>query len=303
MYSDFTSPNQSNNYLSVPIIEKYWRTLNKMKEELGLEITQENMNDRQIDINEALSQINNVCNYIHNTENRYFITTKDFDRIKKVNGFENISDYSTLHKMLKTNLNISMSDYISTIGFTMGKQGNGISYDFEDSEHTTSQFEYMFSKYLRDCGLIYNNDYFRNVRYKEFIPNYKGMMDCDYKININGKVIYIEIAGIIEYYKTWYYEDKPITVSKSKDKYRLKLKEKEQMLKDNNLIYFILFPCDLTRDIFMQIINDGSLKLKKTIEGFMKNNIDWVKIQEIGELKYKENETSCYGQLVVDYQN
>jgi len=51
----------------------------------------------------------------------------------------------------------------------------------------------------------------------------------------------------------------------------------------------------------MQIFNDGSLELKHDIEKFMKNNIDWVKIQDLGELKYKENETSRYGQLMVDY--
>jgi hypothetical protein len=301
MYDDFRNPSENNSYLSITVINKIWGSLNKMKADLGLEIIQENMNDRKINIDEALLQINKICNYIYTRDKRKFITSRDFDEIKNIEGFENISNYGTLHKMLKNNMNISMSEYISSIGFTMGKQGNGILYDFEDGEHTTSQFEYMFSNYLRDYGFKYNIDYFRNVRYKEFISDYTGMMDCDYKINIGNKTIYIEIAGIIADYKLWYYGDKPITTSKSKEKYRFKLKEKEKMFKENNLIYFILFPCDLTRDIFMQIINDGSLEIKHAIEKFMKNNIEWTKIQAIGELKYKENETSCYGQLVVDY--
>ena len=41
--------------------------------------------------------------------------------------------------------------------------------------------------------------------------------------------------------------------SKSKEKYRLKLIEKEKMLKDNNLDYYILFPSDLQEDFLMSI--------------------------------------------------
>ena len=60
------------------------------------------------------------------------------------------------------------------------------------------------------------------------------------------------------------------------------------MLKSHGLIYFILFPCDLTKDNFKSILENGSLKLKKTIEHFNQNNIDWVKIRENGELDYSK---------------
>ena len=60
------------------------------------------------------------------------------------------------------------------------------------------------------------------------------------------------------------------------------------MLKSHNLIYFILFPCDLTKSNFEQILNDSSLELKKEIENFNQNNIDWVKIREVGELDYSK---------------
>lgn len=147
----------------------------------------------------------------------------------------------------------------------------------------------MFSKYLKDNGFIYNKDYFRDVKYSNFINNYNGNMNCDYVIYIGNDVLYIEIAGIIADYKTWYYEDKIISNSKSKEKYRIKLKEKEQMLKTNNLRYFILFPCDLTKENFTDIIYNQSSDLKQTIEKFYKNNINWKRVREIGELDYKQD--------------
>ena len=191
--------------------------------------------------------------------------------------------------MSKKYFNISFTEYLKTFGIVFDKQGNGLNYDFEDGEHVTSQFEYMFSKYLKENGFEYNKSYIRDVKYRDFIPTYKGNMNCDYVIDINGIKLYIEIAGIIADYKTWYYENKPITYSKSKEKYRLKLAEKEQMLKDNGLNYFILFPCDLTKENFENILFNCSEKLQQNIERFYKNNIDWEKVRKIGELDYSQD--------------
>ena len=195
---------------------------------------------------------------------------------------------------------MSLTDILLKNNVRLGKQGQGINFDFPDGEHVTSQFEYMFSKYLKDYGLKYNVDYFRDVKYSTFIPEYKNNMNCDYEIHINDKIIYVEIAGIIEAYKEWYYKNKPITNSNRKEKYRQKLMEKEEMLKSHNLIYFILFPCDLTKDNFKNILENGSLELKKNIEKFMKNNIDWVKIRELGELKYSDD--IKWGRNVINYE-
>lgn len=87
-------------------------------------------------------------------------------------------------------------------------------------------------------------------------------------------------------YKEWYYEDKEITFSKTKEKYRLKLKEKEEMLKQQGLKYFILFPCDLTNENFSEIINNPSLNLKHEIERFCHHNIDWTRVRKSGKLDY-----------------
>ena len=71
------------------------------------------------------------------------------------------------------------------------------------------------------------------------------------------------------------------------------------MLRDNNLIYFILFPCDLTQDNFNAILTDSSISLRKKIEAFMKNNIDWIKIRDSGELKYGDD--IKWGRNIVKY--
>ena len=71
------------------------------------------------------------------------------------------------------------------------------------------------------------------------------------------------------------------------------------MLKKNSLHYYILFPCDLTKENIYKIGNNDSIGLRKGIESFIKNNIDWTKVFNIGELKYS-NEIK-WGRKVVDY--
>lgn len=267
----------------VPIeyIRKTWGTLNKMKEELGLEINQESMVDKHLSKEAFDNMLIDICEYVV-SDNRDFITTKEIDSNKKW------LESQTLRRYAKEYYGTTLTDIFGCHGVSLGKQGCGINFKFGDGEHITSQFEYMFSKYLRNCGLRYNIDYFRDVKYSTFIPEYKNNMNCDYVIHIGEKTIYIEIAGILAEYKNWYYENRSIIRSKSKENYRLKLKKKEEMLKSHSLIYFILFPCDLTNDNFKNILQDGSIELRKTIEKFIQNNIDWVKIREVGELDYSK---------------
>ena len=56
------------------------------------------------------------------------------------------------------------------------------------------------------------------------------------------------------------------------------------MLKDNNLKYFILFPCDLTNENMNKMISEPTLDLKHKIEQFNQANIDWKIVREKGEL-------------------
>lgn len=280
MYDDFRGHEYGQ--VTVQMIRDHWGSLNKMKQALGLEINRESMIDRQLSTKEELNNmIIDICNFVHN-ENRDFITTRE------INSNSNWISTDSLQRSSKKFYDCKLQDLLKKYNVSLGKQGCGINFDFGDGEHITSQFEYMFSKYLRDCGLKYDVDYFRDVKYSTFIPEYKNNMNCDYVIHIGEKTIYIEIAGILAEYKNWYYDNRPIIRSKSKENYRLKLKKKEEMLKSHNLIYFILFPCDLTKDNFKNILQDGSIELRKTIEKFIQNNIDWVKIREVGELDYSK---------------
>lgn len=268
-------------HVPIEIIREYWGTINKMKEELGLDIVQESMIDKHLSKEQFENMLLDIQNYVF-SDGRNFITTKEID------SNDNWVGSNTLRKYSKEYYTKTLSEVLVDYGISLGKQGRGINFDFEDGEHITSQFEYVFSKYLKRYGLKYNVDYFRDVKYSTFIPDCKNNMNCDYVIHIGEKTIYIEIAGILAEYKNWYYDNRPIIRSKSKENYRLKLKKKEEMLKSHNLIYFILFPCDLTNDNLKNILQDGSIELRKTIEKFIQNNIDWVKIREVGELDYSK---------------
>lgn len=273
-------------------IKFYWGTINNMKKELGLEIIQESMIDRMITKDELDMTLKNICNYVK-SDDRNFITTDEIDKNKKWLNAD------SLQKTIKKYYNTNLQTLLEQEHISLGKQGRGTTFDFKDGEHTSSQFEYLFSKYLREFGLEYKKDYIRDVKYSSFIPGYKGNMNCDYLIHTKNNNIYIEIAGIIEAYKSYFFYNNEISCSKSKEIYRKKLFEKQNMLHDNSLNYYILFPCDLTKENTYNILNFDSIQLRKNIESFIKNNINWDRISEIGELKYSDQ--IKWGRNVIDY--
>lgn len=267
------------NKVTVDMVKRYWGSLNKMKESLGLEIIQPQM----IKITqESFDKTIRIIKEYLAEDNRDFITRAEWSALE----FDNVYKPEAVARFAKEHYNMSLKEYLLTQGIKMGEVGEGLSYKFNDGEITTSQFEYMFSSYIRKFGLKYNIDYFRDVRYSNFCKDYDGLMNCDYIINYNGKTIYIEIAGIIGGYKSFYYPSRPITSSKSKENYRLKLKEKEQLLISNNLTYLILFPCDLTEENMRQVIENPTDELRKQIESFNQTNVDYVNVRKIGKLDY-----------------
>ena len=274
------------------LILEYWGTINNMKKELGLEVIQESMIDRHLSKEDFDMMLLDICKYVKN-DHRDFITTSEIDSNNQWNNSQSLRRYS------KDYYNMTLTDMFLKHNIRLGKQGSGINFDFEDGEHVSSQFEYMFSKFLKDYGLKYNVDYFRDSKYSTFIPDCTNNMNCDYVIHINNKIIYIEIAGIIEPYKEWFFNNKPINSRKSREKYRLKLLEKQKMLRENNLHYYILFPCDLTYENFKSILENDSITLRKKIESFMKNNIDWSKVRKSGELKYSDD--IKWGRNIINY--
>lgn len=257
-YDDFRNPTVDT--LGITVIKRYFGSLNKMKKELGLEITQEYTRDKILTKEQFDNEVQLILEYLGN-QNISSITTRQISKLPFC------SNYGTLHRDCVQYYQKSLSDLLEENGISIGERGKGLTYKFEDGEFTTSQFEYLFSNYLRDFGLKYGEEYFRDVKYSEFIPNYTGNMNCDYVVKFQGRTIYIEIAGLLDSYKTWYYKNKPIERSESKEKYRLKLAEKQQLLESVNAEYFILFPCDLTKDIFNAILmTDDSVKLRENIQ-------------------------------------
>ena len=266
MYDDFRGTNPL--VPGIHYINAHWGTMNKMKQDLGLEINQEDMVARHLSKEEFVKQMNELFSMAD--DNHVEFITRSF-----IDSLDDFNASTALDKYAHDYFDLSLAEYIQVNGHQTGKQGCGCIYEFEDGEKTYSQYEYLFSLYLRQLGLKYNTDYFRAVRYSTFIDTYNGAMDIDYVIHYNGNIIYIEIPGIIEYYKTWYYSDRQIIQSKSKERYRLKLKEKEDLLKSQGLDYFLLFPCDLTKDNLTKILNNPSNELRLEIQEFVNYNICW----------------------------
>ena len=173
------------------------------------------------------------------------------------------SGYYTKH--FKQN-NISFREFLQSLGFELQKAGNGLNYTYEDGEKVKSQYELDFSNLLREYSLIFNKDYFREVRYKTFIKDYNKLMDCDYVIHYNNEMIYVEIVGMLRDYKNNLINNIPITTSKSKEKYRKSLTKKETMLKENGLTYYLLFPDDINSEKLNTIFTKSHVnKLKINI--------------------------------------
>lgn len=248
MKVDFRKPTQ--NSVGMGVIKRYWGGINDMKRELGLTIVGQNLKLLTRPLEQLKEDIVKLCDKIEKEEHRKTITKDDIDNCNFTMSF------STYNKTFKEKLNMSIRDYLESIGFELLKSGSGLVYYHDSGEITSSQFEYSFTNYLNKyVNLKYNVDYKRDIRYKTFIKDYKGLLNCDYVIEYKNRIIYIEIAGLLRDYKEWYLNDKPIQCSKSKEKYRLKLKKKEDMLKSQRLEYYILFPCDLNDEIINKIFN------------------------------------------------
>lgn len=266
MYDDFRGKTGFHK-VTINLINHVWGSLNNMKKEAGLEIVQESMIDKVVTkeiFDDAILKIK-----------EYACTNGNMVAIRKINDIIDSPSKSSLVKYSKHFYGMELSEYLNTLGISVMNNGLGLTYEYPDGEFVSSQFEHIFSDFLRSHGFKYGIDYRKDVMYSEFIPNINNNYECDYVLNVNGEKIYIEIAGIIESYKRWYYNNLEIYSSKNKEKYRKKLFKKESILKNNGLKYFILFPCDLFEQTLNEVINNPSLELKKQIESYMKNNIKW----------------------------
>lgn len=111
-----------------------------------------------------------------------------------------------------------------------------IKYYMSDGERCDSSYEYDVSTWLKSKGIKYDRD----IPYKQFIENYNGKMNCDYRFILDdGQIWYVEIAGFINTY------DFSKLTSREEEIYYFKLKYKIKMFKKQNLNYLIIHPKDL----------------------------------------------------------
>lgn len=234
--------------VGIRTIRKFWGELWLMQKELGMKIT--GKHGSILSDEDTLKEIDIICETVKNTENRTLITYNDF---RKHGTYSDNRRYAEACKKLK---DCSFREYISSLGYELQRAGNGMNYKFDDGEVTTSLYEYDFSKFLRDNGFEYGKTYFRNIYYKKLDSEYKGNMNCDYCIDFDGKLVYIELAGILgnKEHQDAYKNNTPLK-SKSKEEYRQKLNQKHDMFERNNLEYYILLKDEMNENTYKNILN------------------------------------------------
>ena len=228
---------------SMIVLNRMFGGLTKAKEELGLMKT---ITNPPISIEECKEKIETRLNNIYMKTGRKFISWHDIESDEYPDKPLN---HKTYHYAFRRN-NENLNAYIKSLGFTMCQNNIGNTYTFDDGEVVKSTFEFDFSTYLRKHHIEYR----RNVRYKTF-TDAKSNIDCDYVIQINGKLLYIEIAGII--YNTldddW---RERVYHSKRENIYRDKMIIKENLLIDANVDFIFLFPWDMVSGKYIDILNN-----------------------------------------------
>lgn len=229
---DFDNPKYDE--IGISTIDRIWGSFNNMLIDLGLPINQVSMLELSKSTTELEDDIKRLCEHVYNKNGNKLITLDD---LKECDWCQS---YGTYNRRFKKEFNMSLREYIESIGFELNKAGMGMVYTFQNGEITTSKYEYEVSNYLR----ANNIKYLRNIKYENFTYDYTGNKDCDYVITINNITWYIEIAGILRDVKSMEHS-KTIKLPKIQRKYLNDLIEKESMLKQANVNYKILFPNDL----------------------------------------------------------
>ena len=237
------------------VITRIWGNLNNAKKELGLkETVQDNSKSFKFYEQKLLQTLDKI--YID--KGRKFISWSDIENPK-------YNDYPTEHKTYQKAFKkegIDFFAYLKQYGYEMNYGANiGNTYTFYDGERTKSIYEYDFSRYLKEeLDMKYKVDYNRDVLYRTF-AEIKRKLNCDYVINIDGKLLYIEIAGII--YNTSMNNWKETKYkTKIENEYRDKMIIKEGLLLKYNKPFLFLFPWDMQsgkyKDKLIQFIKSNT---------------------------------------------
>lgn len=107
-------------------------------------------------------------------------------------------------------------------------------YTLNDGEICASQYELIVSQWLKERNIRYDRD----INYVDFIKNYNGKMNCDYRLYIDNVVWYVEVVGFIGHQDVSKYNAEEMS-------YYRRLTYKEKLLKRENLNYLIIYLWDL----------------------------------------------------------
>lgn len=247
---DFEGVETTENSVGIRVIWRLWGNFNNMIKELGL--PEHDYFYKPFDKNykpheEIINSIKIVCEKVK-SEGRNIVMYSDFNTIANL-------EVNTIRRHCELE-NTSLNEIVKLYGCELQRCGNGMNHIFEDGEKVVSRFEYEFSLFLRNNGFDYSRTYFRNVYYKKLDKEYNGKMNCDYCIDFNGQLVYIELAGILgnKEHQEAYRNNTPIK-SKSKEEYRQKLNQKREIFERNNLEYYIILPDEMNEKTYKSILN------------------------------------------------
>ena len=248
---DFKGVETTDTSIGIRIIYRLWGTFTNMIKELGL--PEHDYYYKPFDKNyrpheEVMESIKKVCETVK-SQGRTTVLYPDFKEIA------DISEVSTIRRHCELD-GTTLRDVVKSYGCELQQAGNGMNHRFEDGEYTTSKYEYDFSQFLRDNGFEYGKTYFRNIYYKKLDNEYSGNMNCDYCIDFDGRLVYIELAGILgnKEHQDAYRNNTPLK-SKSKEEYRQILNQKRDMFERNNLEYYILLKDEMNENTYKNILN------------------------------------------------
>lgn len=180
---------------------------------------------------------------------------------KKYNEFP--TEHKTYTRAFKRN-SVDINEYMKSLGFQLSTNKYSFHSTLNSGEYVMSLLEYDFTKFINeDLNLHYNINYKRNVLYKTF-SNIDKRIDCDYVFEINGRKLYVEIAGRIyrlahDDWHTYKYH------SKHENDYRDNMILKENLLIENDCDYLFFMSNDIQTEKYKQILIDKINEMKEAI--------------------------------------
>lgn len=236
------------------VINRIWGGLNNAKAELGLK---ETIVDNSKPFKYYEDKLLSILHQIEFDKGRKIISWSDIENPKYSNP---PTDHRTYIKTFKRQ-GLDFYVYLKSLGYTMHNNSMGNIHVFDDGELTESIYEYDFSTFLKnEMNMKYNYDYKRDVMYKTF-SDIDSKINCDYVINVGGKPIYVEIAGVIyndmsDNWRTIEYN------TERESNYKDNLIFKEDLLLKHNKSFLFLFPWDMLSGKYKEKLIEANKKNK-----------------------------------------